>query len=74
MRENVEVENVQTQKDTADPMAAIRNILEASSDGGQGSMLKAFKTFRRKADSLDNKIDFEEFAHGPGHPGAIKRP
>ena len=74
MRENAEAENVQTQEETADPMAAIRNILEASSDGGQGSMLKAFKTFRRKADSLDNKIDFEEFAHGPGQPGAVERP
>ena len=56
---------MQTQEETADPMAAIRNILEASSDGGQGSTLKAFRTFRRKAGSLDNKIDLEEFAHGP---------
>jgi Ca2+-binding EF-hand superfamily protein len=49
--------------ETDDPIEVIRDTLMASSDGGQGSMLKAFSTFRRKADSLDNKIDFKEFAH-----------
>ena len=49
-----------------DPIKTIRDMLMASSDGGQGSRLKAFSTFRRKADSLDNKIDFKEFTHALG--------
>ena len=41
-----------------------RQVLLASSDGGQGSLLKSFQNFRRKANSQDNKIAFPEFKEG----------
>ena len=34
----------------------LRKMLLASSDGGQGSMLKSFQSFRRKANSLDDQV------------------
>ena len=55
------------QVETADPIEAIRDHLMASIEGGQGGIIRAFKAFRRKTGSLDNKISFKEFARGLNH-------
>ena len=63
-RRNEQAARAMTQTETDDPTLAIRDHLMASIEGGQGGMLKAFKAFRRKTGSLDNKITFGEFARG----------
>ena len=65
-RQREQAAKLMTALDTEDPVTAIREHVMASVEG-PGAMLKAFKIFRKKSNSLNNSITFREFAHGLHH-------
>ena len=66
MQKRAEGRGDDRQTETADPAAALRDGCNATVDGGQGGMLKAFKAFRRRCNVDGNKIEFEPFCTGLG--------
>ena len=65
-RQQAQAAQLMTALDTADPVTAIREHVMASVEG-PGAMLKAFKIFRKKSNSLNNSITFREFVRGLHH-------
>ena len=66
MQKRAEGRGDDRQTETADPAAALRDGCNATVDGGQGGMLKAFKAFCRRCNVDGNKIKFEPFCTGLG--------
>ena len=56
-RQREQAAKLMTALDTEDPVTAIREHVMASVEG-PGAMLKAFKIFRKKSNSLNNSITF----------------
>ena len=63
-RRSEQEERAMTRVDVTDPIAAIRDHLAATTEGGGFGIVKAFQNYRRKTGSQDNKISFGEFVRG----------